>query len=210
MKKYTLYLILISLFFFSAGYLKAAPEIKTAKNISVTASTAKETSVYLDNGYKAISNPQPVQGPGLLSTTINLIISLLFVIGIIYLVMIALKVFYVRAAIPLKSEGIVKIIAKEYIDTKKTVYLIEVAERVLILGGTDDNISLLSEITDKDAIEKIKQGASEYLAKYQIKADAKFADELKDAYAKQGKKLVDGGNDIISRIKDKLKKGDGK
>ena len=79
---------------------------------------------------------------------------------------------------------------------------------VAVMASLDDTSE--REKILHDCIEKIKQGASEYLAKYQIKADAKFADELKDAYAKQGKKLVDGGNDIISRIKDKLKKGDGK
>lgn len=199
MKAKTILLILTGLFFFTG--LLCAAEVVTAT------AADKDGGKYLEKGFAAVENPKTPGGLDLAGATISLLVSLIVVIGFIYLVMVALKIFYVRASIPLRSQGVVKVIAKEYIDTKKSVFIVEIAGRLLVLGSTDTSLNVLSEITDKDAIEQLKKDADEYISKYQIKAEGKFADELKNAYVKQGKKLVDSGNNIVNSIKNKFKKG---
>jgi flagellar biogenesis protein FliO len=161
---------------------------------------------YLAAEMKGIESPDVPKAPSTISTAINLLVSLLFVIGVIYLVMIALKYFYVRAAIPIKSEGVLRVLAREYIDTKKVIYIVELADRVLILGSGGDSLTTLSEITDKESIEKIKQQADEYISKYRMQSETKFAEELKSSYVKQGRKLVDAGNQAVKNIMDKFRK----
>jgi flagellar biogenesis protein FliO len=196
---------IIILFFlvFNATYGAAtAAKPDAAKTAPAKAANAGYLASELNN----IENPAVPKAPSAVGTTINLLVSLLFVIGIIYIVMVALKFFYVRASIPMKSEGVLKVLAREYIDAKKIIYFVEAADRILIIGSAGDNMTTLSEITDRDAIEKIKLQADEYIAKYRIKAETKFADELKAGYVKRGKKLVDAGNQAVKNIMEKFRK----
>ena len=124
--------------------------------------------------------------------------------------MIALKFFYVRASIPLRSEGVVKILAKEYLEDKKSVYVVEFGSRVILLGTSPESVSTLAEVTDSAEIAEIKSKADEYISKYRIKNEAKFSEELKGAYLKQGKQIVESGNRTIKNLIDKLKKTGGK
>lgn len=201
MRKITVPIII--LFFLGLHSLYGAVANAVSPN-NVTVKAAD--SGYLTAELNSIANPALPKAPSAVGTSVNLLVSLLFVIGIIYIVMIALKFFYVRASFPLKSEGVLKVLAREYIDTKKIIYFVETADRILILGSAGESISTLSEITDKDAIEKIKLQADEYIAKYRMKSETKFADELKAGYVKQGKKLVDAGNTAVKNIMEKFRK----
>jgi flagellar biogenesis protein FliO len=204
MQKIIVPILILFFFSFQSVYgATAAVKPDTAKAVSGKAAD----DGYLTKELNSIENPTLVpKAPSAVGTTVNLLVSLLFVIGIIYLFMVALKFFYVRASIPLKSEGVLKVLAREYIDTKKIIYFVEAADRILLLGSAGDNITTLAEITDKDSIEKIKLQADEYIAKYRIKTETKFADELKAGYVKQGKKIVDAGNQAVKNIMEKFRK----
>ncbi|MFP4465487.1 MAG: flagellar biosynthetic protein FliO [Candidatus Goldiibacteriota bacterium] len=144
----------------------------------------------------------------MIGTTINLIVSLLFIIGLMYLVMLGIKFIYVKASIPLKTEGVVKVLAKENIDAKKAVYVIEFADRILLLGAGGEGLNVLAEIKDEETMEKVKSSADEYISRYRSKSRADFSKELKATYIKQGKKAVDSGNKTLKKVMDKLKKSD--
>ena len=199
MKAKTIFLVLAGIFFFNFLLFAAEPVTAT--------SSVKEDKGYLAEGFKAVEHPTVSGNLNMAHETLSLVISLIVVIGFIYIVMVALKIFYVRASIPLRSEGIVKVLAKEYIDTKKTIFIVEVGSRILVLGSTDTNLNVLSEISDPAAIEQLKKDADEYIKKYQVRAEGKFSDELKNAYVKQGRKLLENGNNLVNKIKDKFKKG---
>ncbi len=195
----------ITIFFFSCAVLFAAEKNAIQQPFKVT-ETASAQKPYLAAELNNIENPPIPKAPSALGTTLSLFISLLFVIGVIYVVMIALKYFYVRASIPMRSGGVVKVLAREYIDTKKVIYFIEAADRLLILGSSGDNISTLAEITDRETIEKVRADADEYISRYRMKSEAKFSEELKSSYMKQGKKLVDTGNQVVKNILEKFRK----
>jgi flagellar biogenesis protein FliO len=201
-------LIALTLFFLTTINVHAfskpvnAEKAATQAGVTVTAETG-----YLSSEIGKMDKPAEAKGPGIISTIVNLVLGLLFVIGLAYLVMIGLKFFYVRASIPLKSEGIIRIIAREHLDTNKTVYAVEFADRILLIGSAGESISLLSEVKDQETVDRIKQSADEYISKYKITRDSKFADELKANYVKQGKKIVDSGNKTVKNFIDKLKSG---
>jgi flagellar biogenesis protein FliO len=200
----TIILFFLGLYAVYGAAVSAPQAVKTDAAKSVSGKAAD--SGYLTSEFNNLENLNVPKAPGAIGSTLYILAVFLFVIGIFYLVMIALKFFYVRASIPLKSEGVLKVLAREYIDTKKVIYFVEAADRVLLLGSAGDNISTLAEITDKDTIEKIKLQADEYISKYRIKTETKFADELKAGYVKQGKKLVDAGNEAVKNIMEKFRK----
>ena len=115
-------LTLLSIFFFSCVVSAATAEGKAPSQIG---QEKKVEAEYLSADFNAVENPVIPKAPNIFETIIKLVISLLFVIGLIYVLMIALKFFYVRASIPLRSEGVVKILAKEYLEDKKSVYVVE-------------------------------------------------------------------------------------
>lgn len=201
-------LIIFSLFFFSSVVFAATAEGKTEKKGEIPAQKAGEE--YLSTEIDTIENPVVPQAPGLLETIFKLIISLLFVIGLIYILMIALKFFYVRASIPMRTEGVVKVLAKEYLEDKKSLYVIEFGRRVLLLGATPESISQLAEVTDIAEKDEIKAKSDEYISKYRMKNETKFSEELKGAYLKQGKQIVESGNKKIKNLIDMLRKSGGK
>lgn len=197
------FLIFFFLFFFN-NFLIA----ETKKDISSnTKIEEKENSQYLEQEINNIKNPQPIKSQGILSSIINFLLSLIFVIGLIYIMMLALKFFYIKTSIPLTRQGAIKILAREYIEAKKSLFIIEFGNKILLLGVTEDNINTLAEITDTETINRIKENVDEFIVKTKLKNEMKFSEQLKKNYINQTKNLIDKGNEIVKKIKDKFSKG---
>jgi flagellar biogenesis protein FliO len=195
-----------SLFFLVTSYLCAA-EVKAPQPAPTAVS---QDSGYLSKEYNTVEYPKAVAPPDIMSTLINLLGGLLFIIILIYVILRAGKFLYVKASIPIKNENVVTVLAKEYLDNKMALYVVEFADKVLLLGSSGQAISTLTEINDKETVDKVKQKADEFIAKYTLRSESKFEDELKSSYLKQGKKLVDSGNTVIRNIMDKFNKKDKK
>jgi len=58
------------------------------------------------------------------------------------------------------SGQLIKVIANQYIGVKKNSALIEVPGSILVLGVSNDKISMLTKIEDKEIIETIQQESS--------------------------------------------------
>ena len=120
--------------------------------------------------------------------------------------MIALRFFYIKAAIPLKKSGPIKVLAKEFIETKKALYVIEFGEKLLLLGVTDDAMTKLAEETDIGKIAKIKENIDEFLVKEKMKNEIKFSEQLKANYLNQTKNIINKGNEIVKNVIARFKK----
>jgi flagellar biosynthetic protein FliO len=76
-----------------------------------------------------------------------------------------LVVFYLLKRF-LRREGggsgnpLIRVIASQYLGIKKNIALVEVAGTVLVLGVSNDNISLLTKIEDQGALDAIRQQSS--------------------------------------------------
>ncbi len=92
--------------------------------------------------------------PDLLSTTIKMFAALSVVLGGLLLL------FYIskrllRKGIRGPKQNLIKILANNYIGVKKSISLVEVPGSVLVLGITNDNITLLSKIEDQKILDKV-------------------------------------------------------
>ncbi|MCD6256571.1 flagellar biosynthetic protein FliO, partial [Candidatus Aerophobetes bacterium] len=73
--------------------------------------------------------------PSLLSTSIRAIFSLIAVIGLIYFFMYFLRKFsLLQGKISSRKNSIIEIVGKLSISPKKTIYLIRVGEKILVIG----------------------------------------------------------------------------
>ena len=204
--------IFLAILFFLAPLILRAADVKpaTAPAAANSAVSQPQDQGYLSNEYPGIASPKAISPPDILPTIIRFLVALGLTLLLIYLLAWALKYFNIRASIPVKSENVVGVIAKEYIDGKTVLYVVEFAGKVLLLGNAGGSLNLLTEITDSEAIEKLRLKADEYVAKYSLKAESRFDQQLKSSYLKQGKTLVNSGNQVIKGIMEKFGKKEDK
>jgi flagellar biogenesis protein FliO len=100
------------------------------------------------------------------SLTFDLVIKLGVVIGLIYLTMWVLKT-YVLGGQARKwlgrqlAGGRVALLDTTQLAPGRTLYLVEVADRVLVLGATGSSLSTLAEIREAEAIDLLKARQAE-------------------------------------------------
>lgn len=86
---------------------------------------------------------------------------LLFVLALIYIAIRALRRYVYRSpgAGPGKRKPIL-LLGSLNLSQNRTVYVLEVARKVLVVGGTPGQLSLLAEVTDAEAIDEMRPSSS--------------------------------------------------
>lgn len=103
--------------------------------------------------------PQVAQPPSMFWLFIRLVISLAIIVGLTYL-----TVKVMRRKLTYSSAGeFIKVLDQHAFAMNKGVYITEVAGRVYVLGVTDHNINILSEVSDVQVIEELRGRAEERL-----------------------------------------------
>jgi len=116
---------------------------------------AEKNKITNTNGLFAFSDPakQKITGPNYFSMILNTILILgVFTLGLYYL----FKYIAKKQGLSLPSLDLVKVITSVPIGTNKFIQIIEVGNKYFLIGATENNISLISEITDKETISSIK------------------------------------------------------
>ncbi len=102
------------------------------------------------------------------------------------------------------------------LDNKRFIYLVDIMGKVLVLGVTDSNINLLSEITDKATIDSLRfqnetpgmipgvEKVFSFLKKNRKQFDGAEDSEKLPISDPDVKKQTDKNTDRISKIKDML------
>ena len=97
------------------------------------------------------------------SMTLDLVVKLGLVIGLIYLTMWALRTYVLgpqaRKRLGNSLPGRIDVLDTTVLAPNRTLYLVEVADRVLVLGATGTSLSTLAEIREAEAIDLLKKGA---------------------------------------------------
>lgn len=93
-----------------------------------------------------------------LGMLIRFILSLLLVVGAIYLIYFLLKKKYKLDTV---SSNFIRILLSQSLAPGKLLQVIELAGKCFVLGITNENISLITEINDKETIDQLKIHASE-------------------------------------------------
>jgi len=97
--------------------------------------------------------------PDALSTTLQMLTALAIVLGGLLVVFYLLKRFLRRDAGG-PGNPLIRVIASQYIGVKKNIALVEIPGTVLVLGVSNDNISLLTTIEDQSVVDAIRQKSS--------------------------------------------------
>jgi len=135
----------------TASYNKR-PKWKTAKNITgESSSSIKKTSF----GLRPPENKKKSEPVSLLSSGLRMVTTLSLVLGLIFLLFFGFKK-YVLKNTAFGGGKLVQVLSTNFLAPKKNIALVEVAGEILVLGVSDQNISLLTSIREPDRIEEIK------------------------------------------------------
>lgn len=97
--------------------------------------------------------PATDYSPSLTGIIFKLIISMILIVGLIYLSMYLIKKVNNRAT----GGGIVgdtiKVIGRTFISPKQSLYLVKIGQRYAILGATESNINMITELNEQEARE---------------------------------------------------------
>jgi flagellar biosynthetic protein FliO len=116
----------------------------------------------------------------LISSFAQVILSLIVVCGLIFL---TFRVVLPRISGYQFSESIIKIVEKTPIDAKKSLCVIEVGGRWMLIGASDTGVNLISELNENEIAEIEKKIAKR--SQTQLKG-GKFADKLAEVLKKKG------------------------
>ena len=101
-----------------------------------------------------------MNSPELLPALFKMISALAITLGVMII-----AVYGFKKAINKSTGGItdgesIKVLATRYLGPKKSIVLIDVLGKILLIGIASGNISLLTEINDSDLIEQIRPAGS--------------------------------------------------
>ena len=97
--------------------------------------------------------------PDMVSGAFQMLTALGIVLGGLLLIFYLMK-RYLKRDIGGSNGQLIQVIASQYIGVKKSIALVKVPGTILVIGVSNDNISMLTKIEDKANIEAIQQEAS--------------------------------------------------
>ena len=97
--------------------------------------------------------------PDMMSVAFQMLTALGIVLGGLLVVLYLMK-RYLKRDVAGSNGQLIKVIANQYIGIKKNIALVKVPGTILVVGVSNDKISLLTKIEDKTIIEAIQQEAS--------------------------------------------------
>ena len=97
-----------------------------------------------------------ITAPDMLSTAMQMLTALGIVLGGLIVVFYFMKRFLKRD-VGGSNEALIKVIASQYIGIKKNISLVEIPGSILVVGVSNDNISLLTKIEDKVVLDDLRQ-----------------------------------------------------
>ena len=92
----------------------------------------------------------------LLPSMIKIFSALAIVIGIMMASLYLAKKFMRRAEGRVDGGEVIKILSKRYIGPKSSILLIDVLGKVLVVGLSQQNLSLLTSIDDQQSLERLR------------------------------------------------------
>ena len=97
--------------------------------------------------------------PDALASALQMLTALAVVLGGLFLVVYILK-RYLRRDAGGAGNPLIRVVANQYIGVKKNIALVEVPGTVLVLGISNDRISLLTKIEEQGALDSIRSETS--------------------------------------------------
>ncbi len=130
---------------------------------------------------------------------LRVLVVLALVIGVIYLL-----VYFLRRFSPLAEnrEEQIGLLATRHLKKDSSLHLVEVGNQVFLIGSGTNNVSLISEITDQETIDKIRLDASVETGS----SGSSFRNIFRKSFsAPAGTDLKDKSPDFLRAQRDRLK-----
>ncbi len=111
----------------------------------------------------ALPEETPNPSPGLVSTFIRLISAIVITGGLIFLTVWGLKFIWEKRGFNNLSDENkpVKILSSTYLAPRKAIHLIEVGNRILVVGVGNEELNCLDVITEVGEVETLRQTAQQ-------------------------------------------------
>ena len=94
--------------------------------------------------------------PEIVSTAFRMLTALGIVLGGLLVCVYFIKRF-LKKDVGGSKEQLIKVIASQYIGIKKNISLVEIPGSILVVGVSNDNISLLTKIEDEVVLDALRQ-----------------------------------------------------
>ena len=94
--------------------------------------------------------------PEIVTTAFKMLTALGIVLGGLLICVYFIKRF-INRDVGDSKEQLIKIIASQYIGIKKNISLVEIPGSILVVGVSNDNISLLTKIEDEKVLDALRQ-----------------------------------------------------
>ena len=114
--------------------------------------------------------------PDVISGAVQMLTALGIVLGGLLVIFYLMK-RYVKRDVPGASGRLIQVIASQYIGIKKNIALVKVPGTILVVGISNDQISLLTKIEDPEIIEAVEPdetGASPSFSDYLQRLTTRF------------------------------------
>jgi flagellar protein FliO/FliZ len=122
-----------------------------------TQKTQKDNASSKSNRSFSLKDSRPTGKPiELIPTGMKMISMFSVVLGLMFLLFFGFKKYVLKNTMFGGGDKLVNVLGSGFLGPKKNIVLVEVADEVLVLGMSQNNISLLTNITDPDKIEEIK------------------------------------------------------
>lgn len=153
--------LLLSLVFVAAlggalYFMGTVPATDLAATAAESAATAEpgsgDSDGYLVKDYAELENPVSAQSDGWWRDGIDVLAKLLVVLGVLYLSLRALRYLNRKSRATGTLDSPIKMLHSTTLAQHQNLYLVEIAGRVLLLGGTSNQLGLLTEISDPEGL----------------------------------------------------------
>lgn len=153
----------------------------------------------------ALPEEKPNPSPGILSTLVRIALALALIVALIVITVWGLKIIWEKWGWTNQGEEgkPIKVLTSAFLAPRKTVHLVEIGKRILVVGVGSDEVTCLDVITDPEEVEVLRQASQQGFPKIFTKALQKneMIQEEEEA-----KKIVQEGKRVVGGYVEGLKK----
>jgi flagellar protein FliO/FliZ len=139
---------------------KAALSNSDEKKKDAAQNKSKTKIITKDNTGFSLKDSRPTGKPmELIPSGLKMISMFALVLGLVFLIFFGFKKYVLKNTAFGGGNKLVNVLGTWFLGPKKNIALVEVAGEVLVLGMSQENITLLSSIIDEEKIEEIKNAS---------------------------------------------------
>lgn len=187
-------------------------EVSQNQNSSSSSLSQNDSSSNQNNQsqtpYWSVSSTEnQVSSPSTFGLFLRMVISLLIVIGLVYLVV---RIFKKNTGMADTDDSFLRRVAVLSIGSGKSVQIVTLLENAYLIGVTDNNINLISEIKDKELVDSLNLLADKNQNTGKPKSFSEVLDiflkgtKNKNAFSDDAKKA----GDILKNQRDRFNRGE--